>query len=64
MFHRIFLDISHIQNGCGKYPGILCKILSIPHNIAMGLNDVIIGIALVRHVYLNASRPWFLRVFE
>ena len=36
VFHKIFLDIPHIQSKCG--------ILSVPHNIVMDLNNVMIWI--------------------
>ena len=40
VFHKIFLNISHIQTECGKYSGIFYEILPIPQNIVMNLNDV------------------------
>ena len=40
IFHKIFLNISHIQTECGKYSGIFYEILPIPQNIVMNLNDV------------------------
>ena len=40
VFHGIFPDISHIQFECGKYLGVFCGIVSIPHNIVMNLDNV------------------------
>ena len=42
VFHIIILDISHIQTECEKYPEIFYGILSLPHNIAMDLNNNIL----------------------
>ena len=42
VFHEIFLNISHIQTECGKYLGIFSKTLSIPQNIIMDLNNVMV----------------------
>ena len=33
-------NIPHIQEECEKYLGILCGILSVPHNIVIVLNNV------------------------
>ena len=40
IFHVVFLDIFHIQIECEEYLGILCGILSVPHNNVMDFNDV------------------------
>ena len=40
IFHVVFLDILHIQIECEEYLGILCGILSVPHNNVMDFNDV------------------------
>lgn len=39
-FHIIFPNISHIQSECGKHHEIFYGIISIPHNTAMDLNNV------------------------
>ena len=36
-------NIPHIQTKCGKHSVLLCGILSIPQNIVMDLNNVIIA---------------------
>ena len=40
--HKIYLNISHIQTKCGKYHGIFCGLLLVPHNIVMDLNNVML----------------------
>jgi hypothetical protein len=40
--HGIFLNTPHIQYECWEYPEILCGILSIPQNIIMDLNNIMI----------------------
>ena len=40
IFHKIFFDISRIQSKYGKYLGISCGILSVPHNIVTDLYNV------------------------
>ena len=39
-FHVIFLDIPHSQFECGDYLGILRKIMSVPYNTIMDLNNI------------------------
>ena len=40
ILHQIFSYISHIQTECGKYMGTFHYLLLRPHNIAMGMNNV------------------------
>ena len=37
---RLMQRKQHKQTDCGKYPGILHGILSVPHNFVMNLNNV------------------------
>ena len=37
---HIFLGISHVHTGCGKYMGIFGGIVPISHNILMGTHNV------------------------
>ena len=36
------LKLSHIQTKCGKYMRIFHEILSVPHNIVMNMNSVML----------------------
>ena len=36
LFHVIFPNVPHIQSKCGAYLGILCEIMSGPHNNCYG----------------------------
>ena len=40
VFHEMFLNIFHIQTKCGKYMGTYYGNMSVPHNTAMDLNNV------------------------
>ena len=56
IFHVLILDISHIQFDCGKYPEILCGLLSVPQNIVKDLNNVMfIIIKLKPYKYMITS---------
>ena len=36
----IFRDFFHIQIERGKYSGLFCGILLVPHNVVMDMDDV------------------------
>ena len=40
IFHVVILGFPHIHFECGEYLGILCGILSVPHNIVMDVKYV------------------------
>ena len=42
MLRGIDIIPSHIRSECEKYPGMLCGIMSVPRNIVMDLNNVMI----------------------
>ena len=42
--NNILKCIPHIQSECGEYPGIFCGILSVPHNIAVDMNNIMLPI--------------------
>ena len=56
IFHILFLDIPLIQFECGEYLGILRKILSVPQNIVMNLNNVM---TCEREPFPYNNRPSF-----
>ena len=46
IFHIIFPDISQCQGECEKYQGIFCGTMSVPQNIVMDLNIVVVKLEL------------------
>ena len=51
-FHRIFLDIPHIQTECENHHEIFCGIMSVPQNIVMDMNNVV-KVKFFSRRYLN-----------